>query len=60
MYAIRSYYEYNNALSFEKRVAAHIVSELIRVSHEHDDKAFSASIDQRMQDLGPGLNRFFR
>jgi hypothetical protein len=48
-----------NYLSFEKRVAAHVISEMIRISHENGDKKFSASIQQRLEDFGPGLNYLF-
>lgn len=51
---------YLNYLQFEKRVAAHVISELIRISHINGDKKFSAKIEQRLQDFGPGLNAIFR
>ena len=51
--------QYSGSLQLEKRIAAHVLSELIRISHQKGDKIFSASIQQRLEDFGPGLNAIF-
>jgi hypothetical protein len=50
---------YSSYLQMDKRIAAHVISELVRTSHEHGDKKYSASIQQRLEDFGPGLNSIF-
>jgi len=50
---------YSDYLQLEKRIAAHVLSELIRMSHSNGDKKFSAAIQQRLEDYGPGLNAIF-
>lgn len=48
-----------NFLDMEKRIAAHVLSELVRTSHTAGDIKYSASLQQRLEDLGPGLNSIF-
>ena len=50
---------YSDYLQLEKRIAAHVISELIRISHQNGDKKFSAAIQQRLEDYGPALNAIF-
>ena len=51
---------YSAYLPYEKRLSAHALSELIRISHTNGDKEFSAEIQQHLQDYGPALNSIFR
>lgn len=51
---------YSSYLTYEKRFAAHALSELVRISTEHGDKQFSAEIQQDLQNYGPALNSIFR
>jgi tetratricopeptide (TPR) repeat protein len=51
---------FSNYLKYDKRVVAHILTELIRVSHFNGDKKFSASIQQRLEDYGDALKTIFR
>jgi hypothetical protein len=51
---------FSNYLKYEKRVTAHILTELIRTSHYNGDKKFSAAIQQRLEGYGDGLNAIFR
>ena len=46
-------------LDIEKRIALHVMSELIRMSMTYNDRDYSAKIQQRMEELGPGLNSRF-
>jgi len=50
---------YVNYLDLERRIVAHVFSELIRISHGNGDKQFSAAIQQRLEDYGPALNAIF-
>ena len=51
---------FSNYLVMEKRIAAHVFSELINISHENGDKLFSAEIHQKLESYGPALNTVFR
>jgi tetratricopeptide (TPR) repeat protein len=51
---------YSNYLGYEKMVAGRTLSDLINISHENGDKAFSARIQQELQNYGPALNSIFR
>ena len=51
--------KYINYLDLERRIVAHVLSELIRIGHENGDKKFSASIQQRLEEYGPRLNAIF-
>jgi hypothetical protein len=51
---------FSGYLMMEKRIAAHILSELISISHENGDKLFSAEIHQKLESYGPVLNTLFR
>lgn len=43
---------FSSYLKYEKRITAHVISELIRISHNNGDKKFSASIQQRFEEYG--------
>ena len=47
-------------LPMERRIAGHVLSELMKISDKYGDKRFSAAIDQQIQDYGPGINSLFR
>jgi L-rhamnose mutarotase len=51
--------KYINYLDLDRRIVAHVLSELIRIGHSNGDKKFSASIQQRLEDYGPALNAIF-
>jgi hypothetical protein len=43
---------YSNYLQYDKRLTAHVISELIRISHYNGDVKYSASIQQRLEEYG--------
>ncbi len=51
---------FSDYLKYEKRITAHIITELIRISHYNGDKKFSASIQQRFEDYGNRLESIFK
>jgi hypothetical protein len=51
---------FTSYLAFEKRLSAHALSELIRISHNNGDKQFSAEIQQKLEGYGPALNSIFK
>ena len=59
-YLLSLEHKYADYLSLERRIAAHVLSELSRMSYNYNDKKFSASIQQRLEDYGPGLNAIFK
>lgn len=51
---------FSGYLAYEKRISAHTISELVRISDENEDKQFSAEIQQKLQEYGPAINSIFR
>ena len=51
---------YSNYLTMEKRFAAHVFSELIKISQANGDRILDAEINQRLRGYGESLNTIFR